>query len=400
MVLPKALSFTLVSGVFFLSIVPTVRSFFVPQPSGLTQQNIVELAKRRDGKDKCDDIPMDGKHIVITGAAGGIGSELCGALHSLGGTVIAIDRNERGLSDLQRSLGGNGNGKRLFTFTAHQEDLSSVASVAKKIKSSFPKIDVLINNAGLTYPRDSIPGSPGLLSAHGKDLSFTVNYLSHVLLTEVLLDNLSNANGRIVHVTSTFHWKVDGNELMPPEDGSDPIALRSKPEDQSPEHVTRSYANSKLAQILYSRSIQSPNCKSVCACPTWAATGIAGEGARDFLGRYAFPISNQGPGVTSVLNAILRTDDELGDALGNGRSFVANSRILEYLWGLDFWLTKLPGSLRDIVSDIISIILLLGQRYTHDEFIIQKTSPESFNDEGKMKAFYDWSVKEVQPWTV
>ena len=243
-----------------------------------------------------------------------------------------------------------------------------------------------------------------MVSAHGKDLAFTVNYLSHFLLTEKLLQNLSNG-GRVVHVTSTYHWKVDGSELLPaPEDGI-PIAYQSDPNKQSPKHVERSYANTKLAQLWHSRSIAGilPNggCSSVCACPTWAATGIAGEEGKDFLEKYAFSISDCGPGITSAINAMLRTDSELGDALNDGKSFVANSRILEYLVGRTLlaseFITRTLGW-RDALTDFLSIILLLCQKYTHEDFIIQQTSPESFGDKQKREQFYQWSKEEIKRW--
>ena len=386
-------------AVFCLSLIPRTKSFLVPQPVGLSQKKIIELARNRFQKRGDDDIPMDGKVVVITGAAGGIGNELCRVVHSLGATVVALDRDMNGLQHLQKSLEG---GERFLPFRTHHEDLNSVAGVANEIKSRFLNIDVLINNAGLAYPQELTAGLPQMISANGKDLAFTVNYLSHFLLTEILLDNLSNAHGRVVHMTSTFHWKVDGSELLPSPDGSDPIAFRSDPSEQCSKHVERSYANTKLAQIWYSRSIQTPNCSSVCACPTWAATGIAGEAGRDFLRTYAFPVSNCGPGITSAINAILRTDAELGDALNNGRSFVANSRILEYLGGKETLLTShfttnILG-FRDALADVLAVVLLIGQRYTYRDFIIQQTSPESFDDEDKRKAFYQWSRKEVQPW--
>ena len=134
--------------------------------------------------------------------------------------------------------------------------------------------------------------------------------------------------------------------------------------------------------------------------PHRAATGIAGEGARNFLETYAFPVHDCGAGVTSVINALLRTDYEFGDALNNRKSFVANSRILELL-GLDRWLVSQVMTyklkLRDFTADILAIILLIGQRYTYSKFLIQKTSPESF-DEDMKKEFYKWSQAEVQPW--
>lgn len=396
---------TIVLGLtIFFSLQPNARSFIFPEPSGLSLKNVKELARKRFDKGCNYDYPMDGKVAVITGCAGGIGSELCRVIHSLGGTVVAIDRDAEGLKALQKSIYGQQevDDGRLVQFITDHGNLEKVANTAEEIKSQFGGIDILVNNAGIGYPRELIPGAPQMISAHGKDLAFTVNYLSHFLLTEKLLENLSNAGGRIIHLSSTFHWKVDGSELLPAPDGSDPLVYRSNPKRQSQKHVERSYANTKLAQIWHSRSIQSSSCSSVCACPTWAATGIAGDAGRDFLQKFAFPVSDCGPGVTSAINAILRTDDELGDALNNGKSFVANSRILEYMKGVDFWLTsnlvthKLGW--RDFIADILAAVLLFGQRYTHSDFIIQKTSPESFNDENKRAEFYQWSRKEVSRW--
>ena len=46
--------------------------------------------------------------------------------------------------------------------------------------------------------------------------------------------------------TSTFHWKVDGSELLPDAAERSPMAYQSDPQLQSPKHVERSYANTKL----------------------------------------------------------------------------------------------------------------------------------------------------------
>ena len=402
-------------------VVESFNALNLPQPKGLSRQKLLDLAnKRYNTKNMNDnDCPMKDRVVVITGAAGGIGNELCQIVHSLGATVLALDRNRKGLDQLQQQLQEE---KRLWTFPIQQEDLTSVSMVANDIQQQFPNIDVLVNNAGLTYndPSTIDTTKTGPTSTHGKDLAFTVNYLSHVLLTEKLLPNLMQPNnnhdsnhGRVVHITSTYHWKVDGTELIPSvscggdNEWLEPMAYQSDPKLQSYKHYQRSYANTKLAQLWHSRAIP---CSSVCACPTWAATSIAGnEGsAKDFLNQYAFPVSNLGPGITSSINAILRTDQELGDALHNNNNnnhskcFVANSRILEYIWGFDTWLTSnfitnVLG-IRDEITDLCSGILLLGQRYTYDDFIIQKTSPESFMDHDQIQKFYEWSKKEIQPY--
>jgi len=410
-----------------VSIILRVNSFgtaptTLSPPRGLSYEAITELARKRypsnqdEGNRKDDDnessslssIPMKGRVAVITGAAGGIGGELSKIVFRLGGTVVALDRNTTGLEVLQRTLveastsNSDDAGIRFMMIPTNHEDLSSVASAAEWILSRFDRIDLLINNAGILYREDQAEDCVKV-SAHGKDLAFTVNYLSHFLLTEKLMPSLSN-EGRVVHITSTFHWKVDGSELSPSNEDGEPIAYQSDPEKQGPNHLGRSYANTKLAQLWHSRSIAKvlpKGCSSVCACPLWAATGIAGEKGRDALSKYAFSISDCGPGITSSINAMLRTDDELGDALNDGKCFVANANIVQYektriLLASDF-VTNTMGW-RDIITDLLSLFLLFGQRFTHEYFTIQKTSPESFNDKQKRDQFYQWSKDEVKQW--
>lgn len=367
----------------------------IPQPAGLSPQLILSLAQKRYSTPADDKRPMHGKVAVITGAAGGIGRELSKVVHNLGGTVIAMDRNETGLGILQDSLGSNN--ERILCIPTQHEDLASVANSAEEIKSRYGTIDLLVNNAGLTYPLSFEPGDDRMKSKNGYDLAFTVNYLSHFLLVEKLMPCLrSSSCGRIVHLTSSFHWKVDGSELIPIDDMAGPMAYQSDPSLMSEEHVGRSYANTKLAQIWHSRSIK--GCSSVCACPTWVGTGIAGEEARSFLESMAFPVA--GAGIASALNAMFRSDMELGDALNDGKSYVANSRVLEYLPAKSLWASGWAAKLgwRDGFAEAASFILLLGQRFTFEQFLIQRSSTESYsNTEGK-KALREWSLKEVEQW--
>lgn len=405
--------------VLFVSIVLRVNSFGTTHtssaPRGLSPEAVVKLARRRF-LDRDDDhcfSPMSGRVAVITGAAGGIGGELSKTVHRLGGTVIALDRNATGLEALQKTLVDSGvntssendNNDEIrggvLTIQTNHEDLSSVASAAELILSKFEKIDLLVNNAGMAYTPDRSPDAP-MASAHGKDLSFTVNYLSHFLLTEKLAECLSD-KGRVVHITSTYHWKVDGSELVPsPVDGI-PVTYQSDPRKQHPNHIGRSYANTKLAQIWHSRSLVSvlpKGCSSVCACPLWAATGIAGESSRDTLSRYAFSITDGGPGITSAINAMFRTDEELGDALNDGKSFIANANIVQYGMGKALLASDIVKALgwRDNIGDLVGVFLLFAQKFAHEEFTIQRTSPESFQSKEDRDMFYQWSKDEVQPW--
>ena len=328
--------------------------------------------------------------------------------HNATGTVVAMDRNSDGLEALQKYLvedysdSSSDHAKdRILIIPTNHEDLASVKDASELIISRFARVDLLLNNAGLNYLNNAKS------SAHGKDLAFTVNYLSHFLLTEKLLQSLSGG-GRIVHVTSSFHWKVDGSELVPDPENGIPLAYQSDPNLQSPKHVSRSYPNTKLAQIWHSRSIAAEalpsgvRCSSVCVCPTWAATGIAGKAGREFLEKYAFPVSDCGPGITSAINGMFRTDDELGDALNDGTSFVANSRIIQYCFPRTLvaskFMTKIIPGWRDFFSNVVGFIMLFFQKYTHDDFIIQQTSPESFEDKEKRNRFYQWSKEEIKNW--
>ena len=425
--------------------------FQVNPPSGLSHVDIVHLLRQRNSVhndhkncfEACDrewqgvasdgptDIsPLRGTTAVVTGAAGGIGGELVKVIHRLGGTVVALDRDVRGLEHLKVFLDAEerredraNHESRVWILPTQHQDLDSVSQSANQIKDRFAKIDFLVNNAGFTYSNDSICGDETMKATNGQDLLFTVNYLSHFLLTEKLLPNLSRAKGRVVHLTSTYHWKVDGTEIIPSQcankDSSKsstslnsllrPRAYESNPSYQSPKHVERSYANSKLAQIYHSRSINlhAPDCDSVCACPTWAATGIGGEDARDFLSKMAFPIEGStsegqaveeityGPGISSAINALFRSREDLGSALNCGTSFVANSRVLEFFGGRNTWL-RWP-IWRDTLTDLLGFCLLLGQKFTYEDFIVQETSPES-QDEEKRAQLYNWSQKEVQDW--
>jgi hypothetical protein len=90
---------------------------------------------------------------------------------------------------------------------------------------------------------------------------------------------------------------------------------------------------------------------------------------------------------------MLRTDEELKDVL-NGECIVANSRILEWL-PTALLTNRFFQKWRDGWTDACGLLLLLGQRFTHESFIVQKSSPESYNQPLAMQALHDWSTREV-----
>lgn len=137
-------------------------------------------------------------------------------------------------------------------------DLEDVTRFASWFKSQYSQLNILINNAGVSLKDERSTKDRPLQSKQGYDLMFATNYLGHFLLTELLLPELlSTPRARVVQVSSTANYLSDGADLYPgvgSGEESRPIAARVAIEDER--HRKRSYANSKLAQVLHSLALQ------------------------------------------------------------------------------------------------------------------------------------------------
>src|SRR6185437_5272767 len=113
--------------------------------------------------------------------------------------------------------------------------LSAVRRLADELLAQCPRIDVLVNNAGLISPRREN-------SADGIELTLAVNHLASFLLTNLLLDRLkASVPARIVTVASVAH---KGARLDP--------ATMADPPDWTP---LSAYGRSKLCNILFARAL-------------------------------------------------------------------------------------------------------------------------------------------------
>ncbi|TFV59221.1 SDR family NAD(P)-dependent oxidoreductase [Mycobacterium sp. PS03-16] len=146
------------------------------------------------------DIPdQSGRTAVVTGSNTGLGLDTAKALASRGANVVvAVRDTEKGrrAADLIRS------GHPDAAVTVTELDLGSLRSVratAEALKAAHPRIDLLINNAGVMYP-------PKQTTADGFELQFGTNHLGHFALTGLLLDTLLATPGsRVVTVSSVGH---------------------------------------------------------------------------------------------------------------------------------------------------------------------------------------------------
>jgi NAD(P)-dependent dehydrogenase (short-subunit alcohol dehydrogenase family) len=344
---------------------------------------------------------MNGTHILITGATSGIGEALTMALLKLGATVTALGRSSTKLERLRRDCEtelralGQWREDAVRTFTVDLADLAAVGRVGKEIAASLDSLDILINNAGMHGLDDMFATHATVGSDPAYDRVFVVNYLSHVLLTELLLPLLKQSqksSPRIIQTTSSYHWAVDGSDLRP---GTAAMPVAALPGGSLGYYVfrtQRSYANSKLAQIWHARVLSS-TVRAVSICPGWVATHIAGADevfATRMLNWLAFPV--QGWGIASALHAILDHPQSDDDYFINSNIF----RLAQFLFP-----RPTPGwvyryALRDALTNAFSYLALALQRWGAAAGPA-RSSPESYNATWAQE-LHQWSLQAIQPY--
>jgi retinol dehydrogenase 12 len=240
-----------------------------PHPELDWENHIIPMA--RQYTDNSEGIlPLTGVTVVISGATNGIGLSLTRALSKLGATVIGMGRSSQKLAALTEEI------PTVLPIKADFSDLASVARAADEIVKSTEKIDILINNAGMNHGGTNTWST----SPQGYDTVFVVNYLSHYLLTEKLATTIANSTKpMVVQLSSSYHRGVDGWDLVPTETQAPIASLPGGSPGFGIFRSQRSYANSKLAQILHARALKRRHpvlgkARVVSVCPTWVQTNI------------------------------------------------------------------------------------------------------------------------------
>jgi NAD(P)-dependent dehydrogenase (short-subunit alcohol dehydrogenase family) len=147
-----------------------------------------------------DSIPdQTGRTAVVTGANTGLGYATAAALAAHGAHVVLAVRNlDKGKAAMDRMR----QAVRGADVSLQQLDLSSLQSIrqaVEQLRSDYPRIDLLINNAGVMY-------TPKQTTADGFEMQFGTNHLGHFALTGLLLDHLLSVPGsRVVTVSSLGH---------------------------------------------------------------------------------------------------------------------------------------------------------------------------------------------------
>lgn len=173
---------------------------------------------------------MAGRVCVVTGATSGIGRATAEGLARLGATVVLIARRAEQAAQVSQEIATKVRVPPVV-IPADLSSQNSIRAAAAELGRRFPRLHVLINNAGVfTRHRE--------VSADGIELQFAVNHLAYFLLTSLLLDRLrAGAPARIINVSSGAH-----------------AGAHIKFDDLQGSHGYqggRAYGQSKLANILF-----------------------------------------------------------------------------------------------------------------------------------------------------
>lgn len=169
---------------------------------------------------------MTKKTVIITGGSDGIGKAAARLLKKQGANVVIVGRSPQ----KTRAVGTELDVPYYITdFTKLEE----VRSLGEQLRTKYPQIDVLFNNAGGVYGEREV-------TVDGFEKTFQINYLAHFLLTNILLDILIASKATIINTSSSGNSglsKLDINDL-------------------NLEHKysrTRAYGNAKLEVILFAK---------------------------------------------------------------------------------------------------------------------------------------------------
>jgi NAD(P)-dependent dehydrogenase (short-subunit alcohol dehydrogenase family) len=198
----------------------------------------------------------DTKIILVTGGNRGIGLEICRQLSGMGHHVIMGSRDVgKGLA-AAKTLPGEVDVREL--------DVASEASIiacASALATDFPKLDVLINNAGVLSSKDGTPQ----VSMAELQVAFMTNAFGPLLLSQHVLPLLrKSAGGRIINLSSEMGQ-------MSALGGGHAAYRLSK-------------ASLNAVTIAMSRELRQHGILVNAMCPGWVKTDMGGAGASRNVG--------------------------------------------------------------------------------------------------------------------
>jgi NAD(P)-dependent dehydrogenase (short-subunit alcohol dehydrogenase family) len=179
---------------------------------------------------------QQGRTIVITGASSGVGFEAARLFAAKGASVVLGCRDHGRAVRAMERIAAQVPGARTEELSLDLASLASVRAAAAELRSRHPRIDVLINNAGVMW-------APKGATDDGLETHFGTNHIGHFAFTGLVLDLLFPVAGsRVVVVTSPAHrtGRIDFDDLR--------YDQRYRP--------AAAYSRSKLANLLFALMLQ------------------------------------------------------------------------------------------------------------------------------------------------
>jgi len=201
--------------------------------------------------------------IVLTGATSGLARLAALELARNGAQLALVARDQARADALRTKIEQAAPGAKPETFLADLSLLAEVYRVGRQIGAYYPRIDVLINNAGVHAFSQRV-------TSEGLSEMTAVNYLAPWLLTDLLRENLiASAPARIVTVASRASRHAGDRN---------PVRYLGEIEPYSRRESSRRYGWTKLLDIMFtqelSRQLEGTGVAVTCCCPGFNVTGL------------------------------------------------------------------------------------------------------------------------------
>ena len=247
-----------------------------------------------------------GKVVVITGAAGGLGRALARAFAAAGARIAALDRDVAGVEALAAEL--RGEGRQTLGLACDVTDAAACERAMGEVIRNWGRIDVLINNAGITHRSAYRRTDPAVIRR-----VMEVNFFGSIHCTRAALDALLESRGLIIVISSVA--------------GFAPLIART------------GYAAAKHALHGFFESLRTELADDgvgvLMVCPSFIATGID----RNALGGDGQPARHG----QQIVGARAQAEDiaaAILHAAGNGKHLLLPGRMAKLAW----WVSRLaPG---------------------------------------------------------
>jgi uncharacterized oxidoreductase len=138
---------------------------------------------------------LSGRTILITGGSAGIGLAFAAKFLDLGNQVIVTGRRQEVLDEVKSRH------PKLHTIRGDVADPAQVAALAARVKAEFPRLDVLMNNAGIGTPKNLREPAAEL---DGLMAEMDVNVGGVIRMTSALIDILTANKGTVINVSSVL----------------------------------------------------------------------------------------------------------------------------------------------------------------------------------------------------